>query len=236
MISDNSSGELKYFRFCMPTKKATEKYSYIQIENFFNIPSPELDNRTPFEDTIINKNSDNFFKLYPVIKKSPMFKIYKKLMAFTKQEFNYKSVYSKTGGLLNLINPEVDEYMDKELQELLKSHKEDSKKAITIWKDKHSEIWSNMPPKLVWAGGGDVETKLLTNFAEKLSNRIDGKGYTSPGEIILESLLFLRIWQFIPNEICSEEQPWKAIIQERQKIYERKILFLKEMNIENDFS
>ena len=57
----------------------------------------------------------NFFNLYPVIKKSPMFKIYKKILTFTKQEFIYKSVYSKTGGLLNLINPEVNEYMGREL-------------------------------------------------------------------------------------------------------------------------
>lgn len=62
---DEESGRLELFDFSLPTKESVEKVILIQIECNINIPSLELNDRTPYEDIVINKSASNFFKLSP---------------------------------------------------------------------------------------------------------------------------------------------------------------------------
>lgn len=101
----------------------------------------------------------------------------------------------------------------------------DKGEAIGIWKDTPSECWSGLPPKLVWAGGGEVESQLLTDFLEQLTDRMEGKRFSSEGHCLTSAIKLLREWQVTPNRVCLGETPTDAIIKERHKIYERSLLF-----------
>jgi hypothetical protein len=231
---DEESVNLGLFDFSLPSKESAEKIVLIQIECNLNIPLPELNDRTPYEDIVITKSASNYFNAFPVIEKAPTFKYYQRMLPLSEKEFVYKAVYSKTGGILNIFNPKIRENMDSEFKKLF-SQCEDEKEGIKIWKDTPSELWSNLPPKLVWAGGGKIEGELLLDFLQYLTRKMRRKEFDTPGNSMITALRNLREWQFISNNICSGMTPVDAIVEEREKIYERKSAFLQEMLIETDF-
>lgn len=227
-------GIIELFNFLLPTKESVEKVISIQVECNLNIPSRELNDRTPYEDVVINKSASNFFNAFPLIKKSPAFKYYQRMLPLSEKEFVYKAVYSKTGGVLNIFHPKMRESMDLEFKKLF-SQCESEKEAIMMWKDRPSELWSNLPPKLVWAGGGKIEDELLLDFLQHLTGKVRVKKFETLGDSMMTALKHLREWQFQSNEICSGMAPVDAIIEERKEIYERKSAFLQETLIETDF-
>ena len=231
---DEESVNLGLFDFWLPTKESVEKVVLIQIECNLNVPSPELNDRTPYEDIVITKSASNYFNAFPIIKKAPTFKYYHQMLPLSEKEFVYKAVYSKTGGILNIFHPKIRKGMDSELKKLF-SQCEDEKEAIRIWKDTPSELWSNLPPELVWAGGGKIERELLLDFLHYLTRKVRRKEFDTPGDSMITALRNLREWQFISNEICSGMAPVDAIGKERKEIYKRKSAFLQEMLIETDF-
>jgi len=232
---DKKYARLEISSYWIPTKESAKKITLIQIECALNKPYPLLKNRTPFEDTIIHKNASNFFEMSPYLKRASFFKYYQRMLPLNDREFTYRSVYSKTGGLLNIFNPRIKEAMDNKLKELMNKY-EHKKEAIGIWRDTASELWSNLPPKLVWAGGAYIENQLLKDFLEQLTDRMRGRGFDSNGDCLISSIKFLREWQFKPNRVCFWKAPVDAIIEERQRVYERKLSFLQKMQIETDFS
>lgn len=228
-------GRYKISSYWIPTKKSSEKILLIEIECVLNRPLPELNNRTPFEDTIIHKNASNFFRVFPLLKKTQVFKYYQKTLPLNNREFTYRSVYSKTGGVLNMFNLKIEESMDNQL--IMPRNKfGDEKEAINVWKDTPSELWSGLSPKLVWAGGGDIEGQLLTDFLEQLTDVMEGERFESEGDCLISAIKLLRDWQLSPNEVYMGETPMDAIIKERHKMYDRKASFLKKMRIETDFT
>ncbi len=231
---DEESVNLGLFDFSVPSKESAEKVVLIQIECNLNIPSPELNDRTPYEDIVITKSASNYFSAFPIIKAAPTFKYYRRMLPLSEMEFVYKAVYSKTGGVLNIFNPKMRESMDSEFKKLFSLY-EDEKEALRIWKDTPSELWSNLPPKLVWAGGGKIEGELLLDFLQYLTRKVRRKEFYTLGDSMITALRNLREWQFISNEICSGMAPVEAIIKERKAIYERKSAFLQEMLIDTDF-
>jgi len=231
---DEESVNLGLFDFSVPSKESAEKVVLIQIECNLNIPSPELNDRTPYEDIVITKSASNYFNAFPIIKAAPTFKYYRRMLPLSEMEFVYKAVYSKTGGVLNIFNPKMRESMDSEFKKLFSLY-EDEKEALRIWKDTPSELWSNLPPKLVWAGGGKIEGELLLDFLQYLTRKVRRKEFYTLGDSMITALRNLREWQFISNEICSGMAPVEAIIKERKAIYERKSAFLQEMLIDTDF-
>ncbi len=233
-IGDEKSANLSLFNFSLPTKESAEKVVLIQIECHLNIPSPKLNDRTPYEDIVMTKSTSNYFKAFPIIKKAPTFKYYRQMLPLSEKDFVYKAVYSKTGGILNIFHPKIRESMDFELKKLF-SQCEVEKEAIRIWKDTPSELWSNLPPKLVWAGGGKIERELLLDLLQYLTRKEGHKVFYTPGDSLITALRYLREWQFISNDICAGMAPVDAIVEERKEIYERKSAFLEEMRIETDF-
>lgn len=231
---DEESVNPGLFDFSLPSKESAEKVVLIQIECNLNIPLPELNDRTPYEDIVITKSASNYFNAFPIIKKAPTFKYYQRMLPLSEKEFVYKAVYSKTGGVLNIFHPKIRVSMDSELKKLFSQY-EDEKEAIRIWKDTSSELWSNLPPKLVWAGGGKIEGELLLDFLQYLTRKVRRKKFDTLGDSMITALRNLREWQFISNEICSGMVPIDAIVEERKEIYGRKSAFLQEMQIETDF-
>jgi hypothetical protein len=233
--SDGEPERFEILSYWAPTKDSGDKVILIQIECAINTPWAELDNRTPFEDIVLHKNTSNFFRKIPDLEKSPLFEHYQKVLPLNNREFIYRSVYSKTGGVLNIFHPEIKESMDNELKELFAKY-EDKKQAIRIWRDAHSELWSNLTPKLVWAGGGEIEGKLLRDFLEQLTDGMEDEEFDSEGDCIISSMRLLREWQLRPNKVCFGDTPMDAIKEERLQTYEHKISFLQEMQIETDFA
>ena len=231
---DEESGRLELFDFKLPSKVSAEKVVLIQIECNLNVPIPELNDRTPYEDIVLTKSASNFYSAFPLIKNAPTFKYYQRMLPLSEKEFVYKAVYSKTGGVLNIFHPKIREGMDSEFKKLFSQY-EDDKEAIRIWKDTPSELWSNLPPKLVWAGGGKNEGALLLDFLQYLTRKVRRKEFDTLGDSMITALRNLREWQFVSNEICSGMAPVDAIVEERKEIYERKSAFLQEMQIETDF-
>ena len=70
---DGNLGSFQLFNFSVPTKESAEKILFIPIECNLNMPSSELNDRTPYEDVVLNKSATNFFNAFPVIKKAPVF-------------------------------------------------------------------------------------------------------------------------------------------------------------------
>ena len=225
---------IKYTEFWIPTKQSAEKIKLMNVEASINISNKNLDSRTMFEDVLIRKNIENIFNRVPEIKISVFYKEFKKMLSLKPQNFKYASVYSKTGGLLNIFNPTIKESMDKELNLQINSY-EDKEKAINIWKDTKSELWSDLTPKLVWAGTGKLEIELSNDFFSYLSSIVNNRPFNTEGEMVLEALKALRGWQVAPNRICGGLKPMDAIAQEREKIYVRKINLIRELGIECDF-
>ncbi|KAJ52787.1 hypothetical protein BD780_002088 [Clostridium tetanomorphum] len=218
----------------LPNQLSAVKLFLIQIECSINEVYEKLDNKTLYEHTIINKDYSGIIEIIPEFKNSPIFDEYKKMLPLDdKVEFLYQSVYKRTGGVLNLFHSEIKESMDTNLKELINKN-EDKNKAIDLWKNMKSELWSSLSPKLVWAGGGRVEKELLLEFCNRLTKIMGDKRFYSQGSALIKAIEFLRAWQLAYNPICNG-RPMDAIIKEREEIYERKIKFLKEMNIECDF-
>lgn len=225
--------KLTFNSYWAPTEECVTKLLHVQLENSLNIVNKDLDNKTYYEDIIINKNADNFFDSMPNIKKSPLYKEYVKIFAYKKSEAEFKAVFSKTGGLLNLYNPSIKEDMDKEFKAAL--HSENKEEALETWRNTKSELWSNLTPNLVWAGGGKLENDLLLDFNMELVKVMQGRHFVSEGGALLEAIRFLRVWQYMNNRICGNRKPVEAIIEERQEIFERKVEFYKLMGIQCEF-
>lgn len=215
-----------------PTQLAAVKLFLIQIECSINESYKELEGKTLYEYTIINKNESGVLKVLPGLRNSPILEEYKKMLPLDNMEFLYQSVYKKTGGLLNILHGEIKETMDDQLKKL-KSNK-DMNKAIKEWKNIESELWSGLSPKLVWAGGGKIERELIFDFCNKLTNIMGNQKFYSQGSAIIKSMEYLRAWQLTQNPICNDT-PINAIIKEREEIYDKKVRILKDMNIECDF-
>lgn len=177
---DKKSPQFIYSNYWIPTKESGEKTNSIKIGSSLNQPFEELGDRTPFEDAIIHKSANGLLRLFPYLKRTPLFREYRRRLPLNESEFIYKSVYSKTGGVLNLFNPEIREDMDDELKTLVAKYG-DERKAIEIWRVRPLELWSDLTPKLVWAGGGEEEMRLLEDFLTKLTERFDGERFKKQG-------------------------------------------------------
>ena len=215
-----------------PNQLSAVKLFLIQIECSINEAYEQLDGKTLYEYTILNNDSSGVVKVLPEIKGSSILNEYERMLPLNKVEFLYQSVYKKTGGILNMFYGEIKENMDEVLKEL-SEEKEDMNKAIEMWKDTESELWSGLKPKHVWAGGGPLERELLLDFCRQLTEIMQGQQFTSQGTAIIKSLEVLRKWQLKYNEICKGI-PVEEIIKEREEMYQRKIKFLKDMNINVD--
>lgn len=216
----------------LPNQLSAVKLFLIQIECSINETYEQLDGKTLYEYTILNNDLSGVVKVLPEIKDSPILNEYERMLPLNKVEFLYQSVYKKTGGVLNMFYGEIKENMDETLKELF-NKKEDMNKAIEMWKNVESELWSGLKPKHVWAGGGTLEKELLLDFCKQLTATMQGQQFTNQGTAIIKSLEILRKWQLEYNEICNGI-PLEEIVEEREGIYVRKVKFLKDININFD--
>ncbi|WP_409069283.1 hypothetical protein ACFLKB_05865 [Clostridium sp. FAM 1755] len=218
----------------IPNDEVAEKIISIQIECSLNERYEKLENNTMFIEAIKRKDNSPVLKVAPKLKSTNILGLYERMLPLTKVDFMYASVYSKTGGVLNLFNEKISENIDIQFKNL-RSEYVDKNKAINRWKDEPSELWSGLTPAQIWTGGGKVEKALLMDFLSKLTELMNGKQFTTKGAAFMNCIDVLRSWQLNKNEICDSKTPMEAIIEERNLILEDKIDFIKENNMECDF-
>ncbi|NFV13005.1 hypothetical protein FDG09_08695 [Clostridium sporogenes] len=218
----------------IPNDEVAEKIISIQIECSLNERYEKLENNTMFIEAIKRKDNSPVLEVAPKLKSTNILGLYERMLPLTKVDFMYASVYSKTGGVLNLFNEKISENIDIQFKNL-RSEYVDKNKAINRWKDEPSELWSGLTPAQIWTGGGKVEKALLMDFLSKLTELMNGKQFTTKGAAFMNCIDVLRSWQLNKNEICEGKTPMEAVIEERNLILKDKIEFIKENNIECDF-
>lgn len=218
----------------IPNDEIAEKIILIQVECSINEKYDKLENKSIFEETLKRNDNSSVLEVAPNIKNTNLLGLYERMLPLTSGDFIYGSVYSKTGGVLNLFNEKVSEAMDIQLKDIA-NNIEYKNEAIRKWKDVPSELWSGLTPAQVWAGGGKVEKALLMDFLAKLTEIMKGKQFNAKGVAFMKCIDVLRNWQLNKNEICGGKTPMEAIIEERDIILGDKINLLKENNIDCDF-
>ena len=203
----------------IPSKENYVKYLNIKAEIVSNNRSKCLDNKTPYEYMCEGYDFGYMVRSIPGMDRAA---ILKELSTLTeiKRDVAYSSVFKKTGGVLNLFHPWIKASMDRDLIGL--EHKNGTMDSIKEWAFKNSDLWSTLPPALVWAGTGQIEGKLLDDFMQKLGDSLSGQAFESMGEAILKSTNFLRKWQQETNYVCDGKKPYEAIREERrQTLYDK---------------
>lgn len=218
----------------IPNDEVAEKIISIQIECSLNEKYEKLENNTIFIEAIKRKDNSPVLDVAPKLKNTNILSFYERMLPLTKVDFMYASVYSKTGGVLNLFNEKTSENMDIQFKELSGKSK-DKNEAINKWRNEPSELWGGLTPAQIWAGGGKVEKVLLMDFLNKLTELMNGKQFSTKGSAYIGCIDILRTWQLNKNDICEGKTPMEAIIEERNLILKDKIEFIQENNIECDF-
>ncbi|MET7040999.1 hypothetical protein WBZ18_09675 [Clostridium botulinum] len=218
----------------IPNDEVAEKIILIQIECSLNENYEKLENNTMFIESMKRKDDSPVLEVAPKLKNTNILGLYERMLPLTKVDLMYASVYSRTGGALNLFNEKISKNIDIQFKEL-SSKSKDTNEAIKKWKDEPSELWSGLTPAQIWAGGGKVEKALLMDFLNKLTELMSGKQFTTKGAAFMNCIDVLRTWQLNKNDICEGKTPMEAIMEERNLILKDKIDFIKENNIECDF-
>ena len=210
----------------LPTEEVSHRVLQAMIEFFYNSPQEKIKGKAPYELLLTDGNFSDIKNFFDKLPEPNLYNFYQKNAPLKSRELDYTSVYNKSGGLLNLFNPRVNSKMDKQFQELM-AQNNNEEEAMKQWKETPSELWSSLPPQLVWAGGGPQEQKLFKAFLDNLNLNFNGQEFFSEGNALLKSMSYLRQWQVTPNHICNGKTPQEAIIKERNEIYKHKSALLK---------
>lgn len=228
--------------FWVPTKEAAARHIQILVECWANIPMDELGGRTPWEVGLTEEGRREVEAMLRehIIGRSPMLKDYlAQLEPLREPGRRYVEAYQKSGGLLNIFAEKVTEADDDFWHQLVKERIEgvdfpDEEARASAWREIEdiwnrtpSELFSNLTPAQVWAGGGKNEAALVGEFMEHLGEQCGDRGYSSPGEIIRASLMCLRTWQMTPQQALGWRTPTEVILEERDEILREKEMILR---------
>lgn len=240
-ISEEEPIILDLYSFWVPTEEAGKRHTQITVECWANIPMPYLDDRTPWEVSVTEGRETVLATLPDYLKRSSLFDSYRAQLESPRPEGRYVEAYSKSGGVLNLLNEPVTAEDDEFWQQLVAEQIEGRtfangeeraaawREIEQRWNETPNELFSNLTPAQVWAGGGEQEMELLRDFMERLNEECGDQGYPSPGAMITTSLICLRIWQVMPQSGLSGRAPGEIIIEERSQILRRKENLLRRL-------
>jgi hypothetical protein len=227
--------------FWVPTEEAGKRNVQIMVECWANITVPYLDDRTPWEVSVTGGRETVLGKLPDYLKRTPVFDSYRAQLESLRPEGRYVEAYNKSGGVLNLLNEPGTAEDDEYWQQLVAAQIEgrtfasDEERAAAWreieqkWNETPNELFSNLTPAQVWAGGGEQEMELLRDFMEQLNEECGNQGYPTPGAMITASLRCLRIWQVMPQPALGGRAPGEIIVEERNQILRRKESLLRQL-------
>ncbi|HID85884.1 MAG TPA: DUF2384 domain-containing protein, partial [Anaerolineae bacterium] len=217
----------------VPTREAADRHIQILMECWANMPIDELGGRTPWEVGLTEEGRREVEAMLreQIIGRGPLLKEYlAQLEPLREPGRRYVEAYQKSGGLLNIFAERVTEADDDFWHQLVRERIEGVefpdeeararawREIEGIWNETPSELFSNLTPAQVWAGGGGEETDLTWEFMERLREECGDRGYSSQGEMIRTCLLLLRTWQTIPQRALGGRTPAEVILEERDEI------------------
>lgn len=226
----------------VPTREAADRYIQIMVEYWANIPMDELGGCTPWEVGLTEEGRREVEAMLREqgIGRSPLFKNYlAQLEPLREPGRRYVEAYQKSGGLLNIFAERVTEADDDFWHQLVRERIEGVefpdeearahawREIEGIWNETPSELFSNLTPAQVWAGGGKGEADLTWEFMEDLKEQCGDRGYSSQGEMIRACLMFLRTWQITPQQKLGWRTPTEVILEERNEILQKKERILR---------
>jgi hypothetical protein len=227
--------------FWIPTKEAGERHLQAVAECWANIPMPYLDDRTPWEVSVTEGREAVLTGLPDYLKRASMFDSYLAQLGSPRPEGRYVEAYNKSGGVLNVFNEPVTEEDDEFWQQLVAEQIEGRtfasegertaawREIEQKWNEAPNELFSNLTPAQVWAGGGEREMELLQDFMEQMNEECGDQGYPTQGAMITASLQCLRLWQVMPQHALGGRAPGEIIVEERSQILRCRESLLRQL-------
>jgi hypothetical protein len=227
--------------FWLPTEEAGKRHLQATAECWANMPVPDLDDRTPWEVNVTEGREAVLAALPDYLKRAPLFDSYLDQLESPRPEGRYVEAYSKSGGVLNLLNEPVTAEDDEFWQQLAAEQIEgrtfaSEEERVAAWREIEqrwnetpNELFSNLTPAQVWAGGGEQEMELLQDFMEQMNKECGDQGYPTQGAMITASLQCLRLWQVTPQRALGGRAPGEIIIEERNQTLRRKESLLRQL-------
>ena len=175
------------------------------------------------------------------LERTSLFDDYLAQLESPRSEGRYVEAYNKSGGVLNLLSEPVTAEDDEFWQQLVAEQIEgrtfasEEERAAAWreieqkWNETPNELFSNLTPAQVWAGGGEQEMELLQDFMEQMNEECGDQGYPSQGAMIMASLSCLRLWQVMPQPVLGGRAPGEIIVEERSQILRRKESLLRQL-------
>lgn len=214
---------LKLFEYWLPTKRTGENYRRFVAEMMINTEYEE--GKTLLEiflrpggknksRNLISKHTD----------RNQVMKLLERI-ASTGLKERLSISYNLSGGLLNIFNDDVEEKYDEVWKEI--SSEASAFEREIRWNTTPNNLFCMLTPEEVWACPGQEEFKLLDSFLNELTERFQEKEFEFEGELLTQSVSFLRAWQFTKREDGSI--PFNRIKEERKKnlMRNKEILDLK---------
>lgn len=121
-------------------------------------------------------------------------------------EGRYTEAYSRSGGILNLFTPPWGEEQDEVWAGMLSEWEAESfpdeqarQKALQRleqqWNTTPHPFFAGLSPAQVMVGGGPIERELASEFLDHIAEMLDGRGFESEGEMLIQVVMLLRGWQ-----------------------------------------
>jgi len=222
----------------VPTAEAIERIHLCWTECWANTPSTDLDGRTPWHAALTEAGRRDVEEI--VAARDGEAETYlAQLASLGSPGRRFDEAYQKSGGVLNVMNESVTEADDDLWQRLVAEHIEgvafpsDEARAHALqeisqlWNNTPSELFSNLTPAQVWAGGGPKEAEVLDLLVDDLASERGDKKFSCRGDLIRDGLFFLRRWQVVPLEEFEEKTPVAVILEERDAILRSKLAALR---------
>lgn len=219
--------------YLFPSSIALTRYKLTYAQAFLNQVFDELGSITPYEYLI---KGEPLYKLYELSKGSSVLRdssLKKDLRSITpraRADISYEAIYIM-GGLMHIYYPPIEVFDDIQFKELLEKH-ESMEEALAQWKETPSILFLNLPPKLIWAGAGEEEVKLLEEVMGLVYWVCRGSDFPYPGAAFLEITKHVHDFLRLKRRGITIYQ---LLIREREKSYAHKKEILQRHGVETIF-
>lgn len=206
MVDEGVTVELREYWF--PTKASVERFLPATAE--YNLNHRTKGQAQSLAEAYWSSGSPTeALALLPAIMPAKMRREMRRLL-HPWPEGRYTEAYGRTGGILNLFTPPWDEQQDEVWAEMVagweaerfagEGARQAALRALEArWNQRPHPFFAGLTPAQVMAGGGREESELAAEFLGHLADEMDGQGFNSDGEALIQTLMLLRAWQSEPR-------------------------------------
>jgi hypothetical protein len=231
VVEDRVTIELKSLWF--PTRASGERSFTMQLEYGLNQIAKDRSLTIAEIAWSTGDVEEAFSLLPPTIPAGTRQKLRELLQPWPKGR--YTEAYSRSGGILNLFTPPWGEEQDEVWAGMLSEWEDESfpdeqvrQKALREleqeWNTTSHPFFAGLSPAQVMVGGGPIERELANQFLDHIAEMLDGRGFESEGEMLIQVVILLRGWQCQTTE--DGQTIGDAIFAEREELLARRARIL----------